>query len=644
MIATALVAAHSANAAIYQIVPVDSNVSATKVYSSAINDSSTASESDPLGCFADSASCSASSYKLGGDTREGDEGFSYRDEVPFKFDNTFTYLDYTDLSSYCYNQLGYSTCDSWAQKKWFGDYSDNSTDSCDYSLTGGLCQERQAYENGYNGRNAIGIIDGAEISTPVETSVTPTGGTLIADSANTVVNKVFANGMVIGITSSGYYDVAQNNTTNYVLTYRQRGFYDTTFMLPKQDGETIVKRMGRTFAYDSFVYSNTTYVVGSASVSPFAYSKSDKAYYGDLKKCINTDEPELLVDCQNFAFATKAYVWPATDGTSGVSVSGWDTTSANNDTNNYAAAQGSVRAAAVPTTTTYANKPVLAGFNTTKKDKNYLMQAAIFYPKSTFTSPDDADQWETAYVSGAEVEQGDDYIYSNSLIKDINDNLIAIGEAKRSGSYPENGAANNRLFYTDASTGSADSAPTAVYLSGDIFFSGAGGEANAINNYNEVVGAIDAEDSREVNGKQRRRRGFIDPLSLSTSNADRLALFENKSWWLDNLTNGGDYSEANNQYRIVSATGINDDGVISATANFCDGGYDDTSHNAYCGNGTQDEQLVAVKLIPIAGATSADIETRGEDKADVERQGGSLGYLALTMLGLISFRRRKTKM
>ncbi|MCF7355093.1 DUF3466 family protein [Vibrio sp. CK2-1] len=639
MVAAALMAANSANAALYKVVRVDASVDANQVFSSAISDSSAVSDTDPLGCFADSASCTDGDYLLGGETRQGEDGISYRDEVPFKYDNTFTYLDYDDVRNYCYNQLGYSTCDSWAVKQWFGANSENSEEDCDYSLTGGLCQERRAYYQGYNGRNAVGLIDGAEIAAPIDSSYIPTGGTIQQDSANVVVNKILEDGSSIGIASSGYYNVGSNS----VLTYRQRGFYNDIVLQPKQDGEAIVKQMGRTFAYDTFEYpvgSGTLYVVGSAAIDPFDYGDDNKDYYGDLNRCINDTDPASLPDCQNFAFATQAYIWNSADGASGKAVSGWDnTTAANHDD---AAAQGSARAAVISDVTAFNGLPVLAGFNTHEDDDNYLMQAAIFYPKDT-VDPTVENQWDSVFVQGAEVEDDGDYIYTNSLIKDINKNLIAVGEAKRSGRYPENGAANNRLFYTDASKGDAATKPTAVYLSGDIFFKGAGGEANAINNYNEVVGAIDAEENREVDGKQRRRRGFIAPLNVTGTDSSRLAIFQGKSWWLDNLTNGGADSDANNAYRIVNATGINDDGVISATANYCAGGYDNTDHNSYCGDGTGTEELVAVKLVPIAGATADDIVQRKGGQPDVEREGASLGYFALALLGLLGFRRKKIK-
>ncbi|MFA0228723.1 DUF3466 family protein, partial [Vibrio sp. 10N.261.45.A7] len=114
-----------------------------------------------------------------------------------------------------------------------------------------------------------------------------------------------------------------------------------------------------------------------------------------------------------------------------------------------------------------------------------------------------------------------------------------------------------------------------------------------------------------------------------------------------------DASSYNNQFRIIDATDINDAGVISATAIKCtvdgkDKPYDTTSHNSYCGGASSNavEKVVAVKLIPIKGArydTGSDIDsvvTRSTDTEKVDRQGGSLGWLTLTVLGLLGFRRK----
>ncbi len=631
----AVLLACQANAALYQVVEVDSGISANEAYGSAIDSSNkinlvTASDDAKLGCFASSYDCAkGDSFALAGDTRNGTDGISYRDEVPYRMDVKFRYVYQDDLESYCENELGYSTCEFWADRQWSG-----------VNGAGGLGREREAFSQASYSSNAKGFIDSGEVIPPLDYANAPSSGSRVTDTENVVINKLDGSAP-IGITSSGYYD-----NGNYQLGFRQRGFYGDVQLLPKQDAdaEILVKQMGRTFAYDSFEYNGAKYVVGSAAIAPFDLDDKDKRYNGSLSDCDTVSEPSSVAGCQNVGFATQAYLWPVTDGSAGLAISPWSGQSTTESNREDAAAQGSIRAAAVSEdlTSSYAGVPVLGGFNTYRYSDNLLLQAAVFYPKDQATLDlTTENQWTSIFVDGAEVRQGGNYVYSNSLITAMNDNLIAIGEAKRYGSRPERGAANNRLFYV---SNIESGTPSASYLSGGIFFTGAGGNANDINNLNEMVGAIDAEDNREINGKQRRRRAFINPLNISVDgvvNPRRAEVFANQAWILDNLTNGGSYSVANNQYRVIDATGINDDGVISATALKCDGGYDSTDHNSWCGDGNQDEKIVAVKLVPIAGATSADISKRVEGYATVERQGSSLGWLSLSLLALFGWCRRK---
>ncbi|MEZ9352618.1 DUF3466 family protein [Vibrio splendidus] len=256
--------------------------------------------------------------------------------------------------------------------------------------------------------------------------------------------------------------------------------------------------------------------------------------------------------------------------------------------------------------------------------------------------------WEkTKFVAGAQVNSNssDEHKYSNSVATDINDNLFVVGYSKRNGQVPESGSAGNKIFVvTDASA----STPTATYLSGGIFFGGSSGEAKAVNNFNEFVGQIDAETTREVNGSERRHRGFIYPYNVASSKDERrVDIFNGQAWWLDDLTNDGNASGENNKFRIIDASDINDAGVISATAIKCTVGgttqpYDTTSHNSYCGGASSNavEEVVAVKLVPISGAIKEDIQTRSTDTVKVDRQGAGLGWLGLTVLGLLGFRRK----
>ena len=337
-------------------------------------------------------------------------------------------------------------------------------------------------------------------------------------------------------------------------------------------------------------------------------------------------------------FSSKAAIW---DGTT-TELIDWDNNAAFPAKTGDFFAQGSMRSIAESNSVFYG-----VGYNTTDGSGDLQdMDAAVFISKSLDLS-DSSNTWVTKSISGAAVNSNssDDYKYSNSVATDINDNLFAVGYSKRNGYVPESGSAGNKMFVvTDASA----STPTATYLSGGIFFGGSSGEAKAVNNFNEFVGQIDAETTREVDGSERRHRGFIYPYNVDSSKDERrVDIFNGQAWWLDDLTNDGNVSGNNNQFRIIDATDINDAGVISATAIKCTVGgkvqaYDTTSHNSYCGGAASNavEEVVAVKLVPIAGATKDDIQTRSSDSEKVDRQGGSLGWLTLTVFVLLGFRRK----
>ncbi|HGY9596602.1 DUF3466 family protein [Vibrio campbellii] len=321
---------------------------------------------------------------------------------------------------------------------------------------------------------------------------------------------------------------------------------------------------------------------------------------------------------------SKAAIWDATGTVSQVD---WQSGAAKDGER---LAQGSMRGVVEDGTTVYG-----VGYNT-YKDDNY-MNATVFVGSLKTEGSVAGVTWENKQVNGAQQRIDGDTVHSNSRLTDVNSNFVAIGEAKRSGAYlMPTGSAPNRLFIVDDVT--ADSV-SAFYPTTDIFFSGAGGHMGAINSYNEIVGQLDAETTREEEGKPRRKRGFIYPYTKTGEEVSQRAtdLFEGKPWFLDNLTNGGEYSADNNAFRVINATDINDAGVISATAMKCEGGYKSTQHNASC-DGT--EKIVAVKLMPIAGATSADIQKRSVEEESAERQGAGLGWLALTMLGFFGFRRK----
>ncbi|MDT8868720.1 DUF3466 family protein [Vibrio fluvialis] len=410
-----------------------------------------------------------------------------------------------------------------------------------------------------------------------------TSGTLVNSTAyNTVINSVDSYGNPIGIKS----------TPGDVTSFRRNTVDAVAVDSPTLPSGTIQSRAWKT---------DGTYTVGSISKSA---TNTNGTYYSSKAAMWNAS---ALVEL-NWPSGTEVY-------------------------NNSSIAQGSLRDFVIVDGTIYA-----VGYNSFYDNRNYMEASISKVAKDDFATP---ENWTTVGVTNAKVYTNGgtsgDYIYSNTRLTSVNSNLIAIGEAKRQGSAPSNGAAANRLFVvSDVSA----SSPSATFLSDGIFFDGAGGKAGAINSYNEIVGQIDAESTREASGKPRRKRGFIYPYNGTGTDSERRAVFNNQGWWLDNLTNGGTYSSNNNQYRIIDATDINDAGVISATALKCDGGYDTTSYNATCGGGSQDETTVAVKLVPIAGATSDNISERGTDDTSTERSGGSIGLWMFAVLGFLGFRRK----
>ncbi|MEZ8696493.1 DUF3466 family protein [Vibrio lentus] len=558
-VAALVFAATNANAALYQVVEVatpSSITGASETFGVAIQPATvTGTES----CFTTGTvgGVACGDFKLAGETRDTVEAVSYREEVPFAMDAPFQYIqERDDFENYCYRELRYSTCESWADNRWNDTWNKERND-----LT-------------YVNAKAF-VEDGATFVT-----------------RNTVINSLDHNAEPVGVKSEG----GIRNNAMFTTTAAPTGTSETR-------------------AWKAITVNSTVYNVGSVS----------------------TEGPKT--DTSDTTFSSKAAIW---DGTTTEEINWLRSGDAKQD--DYFA-QGSMRSITIGQTDDQPAVDIFYGVGYNTADGNGSLQdmnASVFVSDSLELT---SATWTTKEISGAEVKSGssnDDARYSNSVATDINDNLFAVGYSKRNGYVPESGSAGNKIFVvTDAKN------PTATYLSGGIFFGGASGEAKAVNNFNEFVGQIDAETTREVEGSERRHRGFIYPYQATGTDASRIALFESKAWWLDDLTNDGNASGENNKFRIIDASGINDAGVISATAIKCTVGgttqpYDTTSHNSYCGGAASNavEEVVAVKLIPIAGATKADIQTRSADSEKVDRQGGSLGWLGLTVLGLLGFRRK----
>ncbi|ELL1565244.1 DUF3466 family protein [Vibrio cholerae] len=549
-----LLATQTANAALYQVMEV--TPSTGQSYGSAWGvaiQPSTGTDS----CFNNSTvgSVNCQNFALAGETRiekastgKAVDGLSYRDEVAFGIDNAFVYVqERNDFERYCYSELLYSTCNTWADPHW---------------------NRWQAEINSTQVANSIAFIG------------TGTTGAPIDESQNVIVNSLTSNATPIGI----------NVKTGDVTTYRR-------------NANAIQAR--------STVAPNITDALYTRAW------KTDGVYtVGSISRSSNNNEGAY--------FYSKPAIWKNSNGET-VELS-WPTGTEPNRNNRLA--QGSMRDVVENGGKLYA-----VGYSSYDTDNHY-MQASVFELDNT-SNFSNAASWKTKAVSGAESRIGGDYIHSNSVVTDVNKNLVALGSAKRAGSRPENGAAGNRLFVIEDVSAST---PTANFLTGGIFFTGAGGKAGAINSYNEIVGQVDANDTRENDGKPRRKRGFIYPYSANGSDPSRMAIFANKAWLLDDLTNDNAATGNNNQFRVIDATDINDAGVISATALKCSGGYDTTAHNSLCSN--REETVVAVKLIPISEPSVAKIQQRSTEEQASERKGGSFGLGLLMVLGVLGFRRK----
>ncbi|EGQ9291228.1 DUF3466 family protein [Vibrio vulnificus] len=550
--------AMNANAALYKVVEVDpalngSSSTYNDAYGVAIQQGDVAFET---GCFANGANCTDDQFKLALETRVSVDGVSYREELPFAMDATFGYIqEFDDFERYCYNELRYSTCETWASIHWTPWYKELSKDYTSNALAF-VEGNQSAYTNKFN--NVINSLT---------ESGSPVGNQSIVNDEGTLQtrNKVVAPVMPV------YEKVSDTDT--------ETDFYQSRAW--KTDG---------------------TYTVGSVS------SKTGNE--------------------NGTHYTSKAAIW---DAAGVVKQLDWPQGA---DRDGERLAQGSMRDVVVDSTN---NKAYGVGYNT-YADDNYI-DASVFVGTFDAGGALKDSTWQSKQVSGAQMKISGDIIHSNSVVTNVNSNFVAIGEAKRAGGKPSEGSAANRLFLVKDVRAESVSATFLPELGG-IFFSGAGGKMGGINKYNEIVGQLDAEDTREIDGKPRRKRAFILPYEANGSIESRISIFDNKAWYLDDLTNGSNAPVENNQYRIIDATDINDAGVISATAIKCEGGYDTTAHNSYCGEGSKEETVVAVKLIPIADADASNINTRPVEKAAAERSGAGLGWLSLTLLVLFGFRRK----
>ncbi|MEZ9561584.1 GlyGly-CTERM sorting domain-containing protein, partial [Vibrio splendidus] len=123
-VAALVLAATNANAALYKVVEVTPFITgASEIFGVAIQPGVAKDAGDvelAKGCFdSNAANCADSTFKLAGETRNAVDGIGYREEVPFAMDAPFQYIqERDDFENYCYRELRYSTCESWADNRW----------------------------------------------------------------------------------------------------------------------------------------------------------------------------------------------------------------------------------------------------------------------------------------------------------------------------------------------------------------------------------------------------------------------------------------------------------------------------------------------------------------------------------------------
>ncbi|UTV29143.1 DUF3466 family protein [Photobacterium atrarenae] len=681
-LAALIASATQAQAAVYQVVEVDgasSNVGSAQYYDKNTSDLQARVEFYAQGiapstgtenCFV--TACDAATYPVFGESRFGTDGIDYRHEVAFLSDNYQEINDLFFLRSYCNNNLGFNTCTSWADNRYYG-VGYNQDNGQDGSGFGGLHREQVAWNENYYS-NAYPLVETSagtlsQINTfaddpaKYDAAAVAELGTMVASHSteNAVVNRIgefSGSDYQLGITSSAFF--ADNN--RYARQFNKRGFINAVgtseALNPVDSSEALVTQMGQTLGWDAVEYNGQLLVVGSAAFSTSKLDDGDKLpsdSNGDDRLSLSTSEFASCDDnagnlnklyhtweCQFSVFANDAVFWTVDNAgaVSGNAVPLAERVDGNNksypaqdpDGSQERSFQASARAVAL-----VDGKPVIAGFSTDSIDSSsintvdgdyYAIRAAIYTPKADFDPANGEGQWERKIIPGLDIEQSNDRKLLFSAATDINTNNKVIGFSKSVNS--ENRSFAETMFVYDNTSGKLTQLNSTI--DENIFFSGVNGYPAAINNRDQMVGWVDAESVNQVNGRERRQRGFT---YLAGSTVDGSPLQGNTAWMLDDLTHGGSFSDANNAYRIAHATGINDAGVISATALKCDGGYSDQTKEAACSG---DERVVAVKLVPIVGG---EIEPRPAKEASVERSGASLGMLTLTFLGLIGFRRRK---
>ncbi|EAS64625.1 DUF3466 family protein [Photobacterium angustum] len=641
--------ASQASAAVYDIVPVSTSGSDQLAAQAYFPNAQANADSTPVSAFTTGIkpsaegdncftgnNCNADSYDVAGTVRRGTQGAPLSDTTAYNENRQFI-NDVNGLYSYCRDNLGYNICDVWANNEYYG-YGYNVDDPQDGQGLGGLQHTQQAWLNGYHS-NALALKNGVAVTTKADeasgyTSIDKTLGDIEPNTTDAVLEGIVGN-YSFGTSTSA---VFKNGSVN-PRAFAKRGFVNNdgtpVSLLAPVSGDAFVKNMGQTTANGAVETTDgNLLVVGSSSFGQtFTQNPESREPNTDninlglgfskdtFAQCVNNPNLYSTFECQFSTFANEAAFW-VVDSTGNLVKSGAISSklAAVDPDRDDVSAQASANAVAMVN-----NAPVAVGYASTDTDDSYVMQAAYFEPNADLT------KWTQTFVPGLTITTGDDRNYQYTIANDINSSFKVVGIAKSHKA--ENRSIPQKMFIFDKATNQTKFLDSSV---SSLFFSGSNGDATAINDNDQVVGWVDSETKNQIDGSERRHRAFTY-IAGSTAQGPLKA---GSVWMLDDLTNdGGAANTVANSYRIISATDINDAGVISATANYCAGGYQNLTKQAQC---SVTEKQVAIKLVPKANATDKDIIVRkAEDEEPVKRSGGSLGILALTALGFIGFRRRK---